>query len=244
MREMTAFAGRPGAFAGGPRSVASGTQRPRCSRMRRTTPGSSIQARFSRIGPLFTLRHFGHSSGSASYSFRMRRAQGKGGAPSPPSGFGARGERTHRLRLCRGLRRQILHLQRSCPPAARSIRIPPNVANEVLVAIGDLAAQQLEPLGAGQVSPDQFEKAKETLIYSSALITCSLPARWPICSWCAGICSELKGLSSSRKRKAAAKRADRDRKSPRSEGKLRSRRSVRICELQHRQLFRRSLDQA
>ena len=42
VRGMTAFAGHPGCGTGGRRSVASGAQRPRCSRMRRTTPGSSI----------------------------------------------------------------------------------------------------------------------------------------------------------------------------------------------------------
>lgn len=41
---MTAFAVQCGAPAGGARSAGSGTHCPRCSRIRRTTPGSSISA--------------------------------------------------------------------------------------------------------------------------------------------------------------------------------------------------------
>jgi len=50
-----------GGSTGGLRSVGSGAHSPKCSRMRRMTPGSSISA-MTRIGPL----HLGHSSGSAS----------------------------------------------------------------------------------------------------------------------------------------------------------------------------------
>ncbi len=70
VRGMTAFVGQVGTAAGGPRSDASGAHRPKCSRMRRTTCGSSISA-ITRIGPL----HLGHSSGSASYTLRISRAQ-------------------------------------------------------------------------------------------------------------------------------------------------------------------------
>jgi hypothetical protein len=37
----------------------------------------------------------------------------------------------------------------SCALAARSIRIPPDVANEVLVSVWNVPAQQLQPLGPG-----------------------------------------------------------------------------------------------
>lgn len=66
VRGMTAFAGQSGACVGGPRSVASGAQPPKCSRMRRMTFGPSISA-IARIGPL----HLGHAGGSASYALRI-----------------------------------------------------------------------------------------------------------------------------------------------------------------------------
>jgi hypothetical protein len=44
------------------------------SSIRRTTLGSSINA-ITRIGTLFTVRHFRHASGSTSYTLRMSRTK-------------------------------------------------------------------------------------------------------------------------------------------------------------------------
>ena len=66
-----------------------------------------------------------------------------------PSRLGARGELAHGLDGRYARRRRILALLSLRPLPARAIGVPADIAHQVLVAVRDVPAQQLQPLRPG-----------------------------------------------------------------------------------------------
>jgi len=66
-----------------------------------------------------------------------------------PGGLGAGGELAHVFDVCWGLGHGVLRLERLRAFTARAVRVPADIAHQMLVAIGDVFAEQLQPLGPG-----------------------------------------------------------------------------------------------
>jgi hypothetical protein len=120
---MTPFSGHWGACPGGPRSEGAGAQRPRCSRMRRTTPGSSIWA-IRRIGPL----HLGTPAD---------RLQDLADEAAPRRLLPARRTRSALRPVPRGLRGWWPVSAFACSP--RAVRVPADIAASSVCDTGGAA---------------------------------------------------------------------------------------------------------